>query len=288
MDCRGEELDYCGVKAAPRAINDNVFADPIVCSEFRVGVNYTNWRPQGSGDFLLIYTVAGGGAVRFPNGRIRALRSGDAVLFGPKAVQDYFTAEEASSWHLQWVHFSPRPHWRNWLRWPEAATETGFLTVGDREKLQFAGAMERMLVVARLGTAASADLAMNALEEALIHLHQSAEKSRHGAKDERVLRAAHYLATHPGKPFHLPDLAAHCGLSLSRLSRLFKEEMRTTPQRFGERIKMECAADLLRQTNLSIGQVAAEVGFSDVYYFTRRFRRFARTTPSEYRKKQRR
>ncbi len=43
------------------------------------------------------------------------------------------------------------------------------------------------------------------------------------------------------------------------------------------------AAELLRNTNLPISEVAARVGYEDAAYFSTLFRRLSTQTPSEYR-----
>jgi AraC family transcriptional regulator of arabinose operon len=255
-----------------RLITPSAEANPLICSEFREGRNYTNWRPQGSGDWLLIFTLAGAGRV-VSAGRAQRLLPGDSVLFAPGAEQDYSTDPDAGHWHLRWAHFHPRPHWRPWLLWPEIAPRTGKVEVRGAEAGEIATVLQRMLVAHRLGEEGGDDLAMNALEEVLIRCARSSPAAARSGVDERVRRAVRYLAMHPAESFRLDRLARHCGLSVSRLSHLFREELGTSPQRFSEKLRLECARDLLTQTRLSIGEVAAEVGFSDPLYFSRRYRR---------------
>jgi len=40
---------------------------------------------------------------------------------------------------------------------------------------------------------------------------------------------------------------------------------------------------LLAHSSLPVAEIAAETGFEDPFYFTKRFRRWARCSPSEYR-----
>lgn len=255
-----------------RSITPSPQVKSIVCSEFRKGRNYSVWRPRGSGDWLLIYTLAGGGCVTAGGGR-QCLSAGDVVLFAPGAKQDYSTAHDAASWHLQWVHFRPRPHWRPWLLWPEIAPLTGRVALRGMEAREVGAGFQRMLVAHRLGGDCGDDLAMNALEEILIRCARANPGSVSPAKDERVRRALQYLAAHPDEPFLMSRLAAHCRVSGSRLSHLFKEETGTTPQRFSEKLRLDFARQLLAQTNLSIAEVGNEVGFDDPLYFSRRYRR---------------
>jgi len=264
---------------AERPITPHVAADPFECSEFRKGRGYTNWRPRGSGDWLLIMTMGGEGRVR-TGGREASLVAGDAVLFAPGAAQDYATAEGAGRWHLRWAHFEPRPHWRPWLMWPELGPRVGRVRLSGTEQAATGAALGRMLTASRLGGAGHEELAMNALEEALLWIFRaSADKGLAGV-DQRVQRAAQWLATRLDEPFSLGALATHCGLSASRLSHLFREELGTTPQRFSEKLRLDFARRLLRQTNLSVGEVASEVGFEDPLYFSRRYTKAFGEAPS--------
>ncbi len=265
-----------------RPTTHHVRADPLVCSEFRMGRNYTNWRPRGSGDWLVIFTVAGAGSLGL-GGRSRRLDPGDLVLYAPDAEQDYSTDPETGFWHLRWAHFVPKPHWKGWLMWPEIARGIGCLRLGDGAATSAAHALERMLVASRRGGAAATDLAMNALEETLIWAHRASADEHFGQVDARIQKAAQHLATHPSEPFNAHALARSCGLSVSRLSHLFKRALKATPQQFSERIRLEHARNLLEQTSLPINQIAQEVGFADALYFSRRFRKQTGRTPTGFR-----
>jgi AraC family transcriptional regulator, arabinose operon regulatory protein len=268
--------------AVPRPTTPSVPADPILCNEFRVGASYSTWRPRGSGDWLLIVTCGGAGVVK-SGGQALVLNPGDAVLFAPGAAQDYSTERKASRWHLRWAHFQPRPHWRPSLLWPEFTPRISHVRLPAPSQHAVSDALARMVTVHRLGGALATDLAMNALEEALLWIFRATTNSQTATMDTRVQRAAHYLATHPQEPFRLDRLADFCGLSASRLSYLFRRELHETPQRFSEKLRLEIARQLLSASNLSVGEIANEVGFADALYFSRRYRRAFGRAPSEER-----
>jgi AraC family transcriptional regulator, arabinose operon regulatory protein len=271
MDCEGIRMDYPAAVSTPRPTTPSLPAAPIICSEFRRGRAYTNWRPRGTDDWLLILTVAGTGRIVVPDRTIR-LQAGDAVLFAPGAAQDYATDQEAGWWHLRWAHFHPRPHWLPWLMWPQVAPKVGVRQAGDLAATPIASASQRMLTARRLAGPGWEDLAMNALEETLLWLFRLTGSTQWSGIDVRIQKAAHYLAAHPEEPFRLAKLAERCALSPSRFSHLFKAEMGVTPQRFSENLRLEFARHLLAQTNLSVSDIAAEVGFADPLYFSRRYR----------------
>ena len=50
-------------------------------------------------------------------------------------------------------------------------------------------------------------------------------------------------------------------------------------------VRLSRAAELITQTELSIGEISDRCGFCDIYYFSRYFKRAFGTPPSEYRRK---
>lgn len=244
--------------------------EPLACGEFRQEGSYRNWRPRGSGDWLLIYTLEGAGTI-VSDGRPRILAEKQAVLYRPDAPQDYSTAPSSGYWHLRWVHFMPKPHWEPWLVWPEIARGTGHVQLGAQTAERFSEALGRMLVVSRLGGVAASDLGFNALEEALIWAHRETAGDRWLAVDPRIRKAIDTLAINPARPFSIAELAAHCGLSTSRFGHLFREQVHMTPRQFCEKLRLELALQLLSHTGMSVGEVAYKAGFTDPLYFSRRF-----------------
>ena len=85
MDCLAKELEYPA--AMSRLETPHRSVESVMASEFDRRSDYTNWRPQGSGDWLLLYTLAGAGNIVL-EGKSRRLETGEAVLFSPHAAQD--------------------------------------------------------------------------------------------------------------------------------------------------------------------------------------------------------
>ena len=84
----------------------------------------------------------------------------------------------------------------------------------------------------------------------------------------------------------LKQLAEQAGVGESYLSSRFREE---TGQTFGcwlREKRLERAKQLLLRENLTIAQVAEQVGILDVSYFIRIFRKQTGMTPGEYRKQE--
>jgi AraC family transcriptional regulator of arabinose operon len=276
-------MDFPAAMTHPRAITPHVPANPLVCGEFlRQDANYTNWRPRGSGDWLLIYTLSGAGRIATAEGSVR-LGEGEAILYRPGAMQDYATDPGAGQWSLRWAHFVPKPQWQPWLAWPEAKPGAPRAEFSAAAARRFAEALRRMLAASRLEGEGATELAMNALEEALLWAFRDLAGDRWLTLDTRIRKATAYLEGDPARPFSLAEVAQHCGLSASRFSHLFKQQMQMTPRQFSEKLRLELAQQLLANTGLSVREVAYKAGFEDPLYFSRRFVRAFGRTPGESR-----
>lgn len=101
-----------------------------------------------------------------------------------------------------------------------------------------------------------------------------------------ICQALAYVDKHYTTKISLEDLAKAVSLNKSYLSRLFKQEMGMNIQDYLIQIRMEKARELLVKTNEKIGYIARAVGYTDIYYFNRAFRKNHGMTPTEYKKNQ--
>jgi AraC-like DNA-binding protein len=99
-------------------------------------------------------------------------------------------------------------------------------------------------------------------------------------------RAAAYLAFHYHRPIQLKEVAANVAFtSPGHLSKLFREHYGISFQTYLQRLRLEKAAELLRQTALPIARIARRVGYQDVSRFGQHFKRQYGDTCSQWRKK---
>lgn len=82
----------------------------------------------------------------------------------------------------------------------------------------------------------------------------------------------------------LTDLARKYGISTSHLSGLIKEELRMSFSEYIAARRVQKAKELLAEERISIEEIAAQVGYSDYFYFTKVFKKNAGISPSKYRK----
>lgn len=84
----------------------------------------------------------------------------------------------------------------------------------------------------------------------------------------------------------LQTLADLVHLDPSYFIRLFKEQAGVTPYKYLQQLRLNAAKSLLLHTKLPITEVAEQVGFPSIHYFSRRFKEVHGVSPSEYRLQQ--
>lgn len=80
------------------------------------------------------------------------------------------------------------------------------------------------------------------------------------------------------------DVAKHCAISESYLFKIFEKNVLCSPAKFKQKIRAEKGEELLRETDLSIDEIAALVGFSSPTQFRTVFNSRFHTSPSKFRK----
>jgi len=80
-----------------------------------------------------------------------------------------------------------------------------------------------------------------------------------------------------------PRLCAACRMSLPTLRRRFRKEMRISLHQYAMQARISRAGTLLTQSNPTIQSVADELGYSDVYFFSRQFRELTGLPPKRFR-----
>jgi AraC-like DNA-binding protein len=79
------------------------------------------------------------------------------------------------------------------------------------------------------------------------------------------------------------ELAHRVHLSRWHFIRLFKAETSLSPKQYVRNLRMQEAEELLRQSFLSVKEIAASLGFEDRSQFSRDFKKFRGSAPTKFR-----
>lgn len=87
------------------------------------------------------------------------------------------------------------------------------------------------------------------------------------------------------KTYSMDYYAKKCNMSKSSFLHIFSKVMHTTPIKYLNEIKIKNAAVMLTETDMSISEIAAALGFSSPQYFSNTFLHYNRIRPTAYRRK---
>lgn len=112
-------------------------------------------------------------------------------------------------------------------------------------------------------------------------LGQSSSGYRSGRSCDMVRR---YIDNHFKEDLTLDQLAEMAHISKYYLAHTFREAFHTSPISYLISRRIQESRFLLRETDLSLSQIAQILGFSSLSYFSQSFRRLEGISPIEYRK----
>ena len=99
-----------------------------------------------------------------------------------------------------------------------------------------------------------------------------------------IQRAQQYITTHVREKLTVPDIARGIDVSASYLTALFNKHLQISPGEYLRRIKLQESKQMIREGNLNMTQIAAELQYSTIHHFSRQFKEKFGITPSEYAK----
>ena len=106
---------------------------------------------------------------------------------------------------------------------------------------------------------------------------------RKGDKSRYVLEAMDYISKHYNEPdISVGTVAESLNISEGYLSHTFKKETDYTLLNYLTRYRIHKAMELLKDCRVKVYEVAEQVGYRDIAYFSATFKKYAGISPSEY------
>lgn len=130
------------------------------------------------------------------------------------------------------------------------------------------------------GESFGAALAVHLVKKCSV-FEQKIQEYANGLPKRQLQVAIDYIQAYLDQNIKLADLAQAVGMSQYYFCRLFKQSMGITPHQYLVRQRVEKAKHLLLQKELSIAEVALQVGFTHQSHLNRHFKRLLGITPKK-------
>ncbi|MDZ7851575.1 MAG: GlxA family transcriptional regulator [Halomonas sp.] len=104
-----------------------------------------------------------------------------------------------------------------------------------------------------------------------------------GTTQPKLLEIVALMESNLEEPIGLEELAAYVGVSRRQLERLFQKYLLCSPSRYYLKLRLTRARQLLKQTSISIIEVASACGFVSTPHFSKCYREFFGQPPRDER-----
>lgn len=99
-----------------------------------------------------------------------------------------------------------------------------------------------------------------------------------------VRKAVEFISQNYEKHIAVTDVASQLGVSRSHLYRIFMKHLSCSPKAYLESYRMKQSQMMLKNTTLSITEIASSIGYEDPLHFSKVFKKWVHCSPKEYRK----
>jgi transcriptional regulator GlxA family with amidase domain len=259
----------------------------------RITAHNTFRRVRGEIDTLL---VAGGSAIendeigieavqwiRKTAGRVRRIGSvcTGAMLLARAGLLD----GRKVTTHWNWCELLTR-------KYPRADVDSNPIFIRDGNVYTSAGVTAGMdLALALVEEDHGSRLALQVARNLVLYLRRPGGQSQFSAAlsmqltDRKPLRELEsWVLDNLNKPLNVPVLAQRVAMSPRNFARVFTKEMKTTPAKFVERLRVEAARRRLEESQNSMETIAGECGFGNVNSMRNVFQRALKIAPGQYRR----
>ncbi len=123
------------------------------------------------------------------------------------------------------------------------------------------------------------------LEQLLIMLIRGNHRPKQALKPLRntlLIAVCEYLEKNVEQALRFSDIKEHFNVSGSVIKKVFREHMDCGVMEYFNRLKVDAAKALIRESGLNFTEIADRLAFNNSQYFTTVFRRISSMTPSEY------
>ncbi|NVK83208.1 MAG: helix-turn-helix transcriptional regulator [Cytophagia bacterium] len=246
-------------------------------------------------ELQLVWIVKGEGTLiygdylgEFRPGEIYLIGSNVPHVFRSKA--EYYLPETPGVL-AKAIFFKPELILKGQQVFPELADLTNFLTEADKglkidptNGQSITGLLEdifRASALSRLGKILTLiDEVQKAQYLTLSQWPQKSIKENQGRRLDDVFK---FTLENYQRPIQLEEVAEVVHMNKAAFCRYFKQHTRKTYLNFLNEIRLQKASELLKTSELSVAQIAYEVGFNNLSNFNRTFKLVTNSTPTEYR-----
>jgi AraC-like DNA-binding protein len=243
--------------------------------------------PHVHSQFNLLAHLAGPDALFECDGAVHPLTPGCVAIFNPWQVHRKLPNEGESTLFLALLI---EPAWLEKVghERPPPVVFPRVIVAMTEEQRTLCARLARALADSVVLDDATLEAAVSAFLQSLVRTHAGSPEERAGSGrvvDARIRRAIQYMRLHAHENPSMEAISAEAGMSRSRFFEQFKLCVGSSPQQYLDLERVMLATRMLTETDMPLGDIAAELTFSEPTHFARFFTQHMGMPPGEFRKR---
>lgn len=245
-----------------------------------------SFGPATRNHYLFHYIISGTGTLMADDSKgvtqTYSVKSMQGFMIFPNQITTYI-ADKDLPWEYVWIEFDG-------LRVKSILESAGFTPDAPIYKARFKDLREEMMhemLYMTQNRNSSPFHLIGHLYLFLDYLTRSSARTRiqQGSqlRDFYINEALHFIEHNFQNDISVEDIAAVCGLNRNYFGKIFKKAIGKSPQEFLLNYRMAKAAELLKLTQLSIGDISNAVGYENQLHFSRAFKNIYGESPRTWR-----
>jgi AraC-like DNA-binding protein len=233
-------------------------------------------RPEGTGDYFFVYIYD-----KSSLGTAESIINAEAesfILWEPGQRQYY--GNSGNKWLHSWLHFSGK--------FAERILKKNSIPINKVTGFKYPAIIESPLVEIYdehiNHEQADAKIVENIFENMFRKISRKLGSNEQYTVPEKFSKLKIALETNLKEEWSLEKMADVVYLSVPHFCSEWKRFYRVAPIKYLIELRLNHALYLLKDINLSIAEIAEETGFSDIYYFSKLFKKNFGKSPSKMRK----
>ena len=237
-------------------------------------------EPEHTRDHYLVHCITKGRGTVTAEGNTHLVKKGEIFIIRPGVPVSYASSAE-DTWSFAWVGFRGADC-KYYLK--EAGIGEDTVVKKANAKVFLAAVKNCIDYYGNSADTPSQAKFTSFLMEAFDSLSARKSMSVRLEPSSQVERALEFIEYNYMRGISAGDVALQLSIDRTHFFRIFKAKTGVSPEQYITRFRVEKALDLLKEDRHTVTEIASLVGVSDVYYFSKLFKKNMGKSPTEYKK----
>lgn len=225
----------------------------------------------------LIHFILSGKGTYYESGREHKLQKGDGFLILPGATTLYI-ADSREPWEYSWIGFDG--YEVGPILEHCGLTQSNLVFHADAQELSPCLIELNQQFGSRTGNRYTY---LSHIYKIFSYMYRSACIAAPELSEDYLERAIAYISNNFVYDIRISDIANYVGIDRTYLYKLFVDRNKISPQQFLIEYRLKYACRLIKETNLTITEIAVSSGFKDAPSMNKHFRKRYGMTPMQFR-----